>query len=138
MTESRLCRDCGVNISNRHRLAVMCVTCSIEKYEKPKKSKKHCIDCGKQITNTLPLTVRCYHCREKKYKEERTPQRGCAAIVGLAIKYKILPKQSDQACVDCGEQAEHYDHRDYMKPLDVDAVCRKCNFKRGPGLNRDY
>lgn len=39
-------------------------------------------------------------------------------------------------CVDCGINAECYDHRDYLKPLDVQPVCRSCNTKRGPGLNK--
>lgn len=38
-------------------------------------------------------------------------------------------------CVDCGDEAIHYDHRDYLKPLDVVPVCGGCNKKRGPGLN---
>ena len=43
------------------------------------------------------------------------------------------------ACVDCGEKATDYDHRDYSKPLKVDAVCHKCNVRRGKDiLGRKY
>jgi len=37
-------------------------------------------------------------------------------------------------CVDCGEKAYCYDHRDYAKPLEVEPVCRRCNVRRGPAL----
>lgn len=34
-------------------------------------------------------------------------------------------------CVDCGAVAEHYEHRDYNRPLDVEPTCRSCNYRRG-------
>ena len=41
-------------------------------------------------------------------------------------------------CVDCGTQrASVYDHRDYSKPIDVVAVCARCNLKRGPAIISD-
>ena len=45
-----------------------------------------------------------------------------------------LPKASSLICVDCGEQAARYDHRDYRKPFEVDAVCHRCDNRRGQGL----
>jgi hypothetical protein len=52
-----------------------------------------------------------------------------------AIKKGILePITKNTKCVDCGAPAKHYDHRDYNKPLSVEAVCQKCNVKRGPGI----
>ena len=53
------------------------------------------------------------------------------AAVAQAVKTGDLPKVKSQVCVDCGNQAKHYDHRDYDKPLDVDPVCVSCNLKRG-------
>jgi len=38
-------------------------------------------------------------------------------------------------CVDCGKPARDYEHRDYLKPLDVEPVCRSCNCYRGEALN---
>lgn len=53
-----------------------------------------------------------------------------------AIQRKIIPKiKRGVICVDCGGQAEHYDHRDYSKPFDVQSVCRICNYKRGPAIS---
>lgn len=44
---------------------------------------------------------------------------------------RILPAKRFK-CVDCGKKARDWDHRDYKKPYDVEAVCRSCNQKRGP------
>ena len=38
-------------------------------------------------------------------------------------------------CADCGAPATEYDHRDYAKPLEVDAVCHRCNTLRGKADN---
>lgn len=38
-------------------------------------------------------------------------------------------------CVDCKKRrAVHWEHRDYNKPLEVEPVCRSCNYKRGQGI----
>lgn len=54
-----------------------------------------------------------------------------------AIKEGRLRKPSEYLCVDCGEPAEQYDHRDYAKPLEVEPVCRSCNWYRGSAANND-
>jgi len=59
--------------------------------------------------------------------------------VALAKRRGDLPHLTDgkTACVDCGNPASVYDHRDYLKPLEVDPVCRVCNSKRGPAMNHN-
>lgn len=58
--------------------------------------------------------------------------------VSVAVWNGDLPRLDGSiACVDCGNPAQEYDHRDYKKPLEVAAVCKECNFARGPGLHRD-
>ncbi len=52
--------------------------------------------------------------------------------VTKAVRDGDLPSIGTQICVDCGKPAQHYDHRDYDKPLEVEPVCVKCNFARGP------
>jgi len=52
-------------------------------------------------------------------------------MVSVAVRKGDLPHISTQKCVDCGAKAQHYDHRDYSKPLDVEPTCQKCNIKRG-------
>lgn len=55
-------------------------------------------------------------------------------LVDKAIKNGTLKKLNGQImCVDCkSAPATQYDHRDYLKPLEVDPVCRECNRLRGP------
>lgn len=57
-----------------------------------------------------------------------------ASVVHDMIHRGKMPPPSELLCVDCGTLAEHYDHRDYSKPKDVEPVCRSCNFDRGPAV----
>jgi len=57
------------------------------------------------------------------------------SFVNAAIRCGDLPPPTHLLCVDCNEPAKEYDHRDYTKPLQVQAVCRRCNQKRGRGHN---
>ena len=43
----------------------------------------------------------------------------------------LLPALSECVCIDCGDAAQVYEHRDYSKPLEVDPVCQRCNIARG-------
>lgn len=52
--------------------------------------------------------------------------------VSQSVARGLIPPAAKLKCVDCGSQAQQYDHRDYGKPLKVKPVCRKCNSKRGP------
>lgn len=57
--------------------------------------------------------------------------------VTIAIYNGDLPKLDGSVmCSDCDRPAQEYDHRDYLRPLDVDPVCMSCNAARGPGANR--
>lgn len=61
-----------------------------------------------------------------------------AQLVEEAKANGTLPKITDSIlCVDCGKPAREYDHRDYLRPLDVHPVCSACNKQRGQGANRD-
>lgn len=53
------------------------------------------------------------------------------AAVAQAIKKGALKSPKEFPCRDCGAPATDYDHRDYGKPLKVQAVCRSCNLLRG-------
>ena len=62
------------------------------------------------------------------------PIRGKAhRAVSNAIKSGQLVSPKMLECADCGEPAECYDHRNYSLPLAVDAVCWRCNSRRGVG-----
>lgn len=56
--------------------------------------------------------------------------------VSRAVKTGVLPRLDGTIlCVDCGNAATEYEHRDYSKPLAVEPVCHGCNMKRGRGRN---
>ena len=63
-------------------------------------------------------------------------QQKAHGIVSRTVKSGKLPdlKATEVFCVDCGERATQYDHRDYGEPLKVEPVCRSCNAKRGKAL----
>lgn len=56
-----------------------------------------------------------------------------------AIRKGIIPVLSKikTKCVDCKRnRATCYDHRNYLKPLDVAPVCHMCNVRRGRAIWR--
>jgi hypothetical protein len=55
-------------------------------------------------------------------------------IIRNAIRSGRLLPPKNFICVDCGEPAWGYEHRDYRKPLEVEPVCQACNNRRGPAL----
>lgn len=61
-------------------------------------------------------------------------QRKIRREIVKAIRHGVIPNAKTLTCVDCGEPAFDYDHRDYTKPLAVEPVCRRCNQMRGPAL----
>ena len=89
---------------------------------------KICVACGNEIVNRTNRAIYCVDCKN--------PRSTCSARNALkrAIMKGLIPRLEGQfRCVDCGDVATEYDHRDYSKPLDVDPVCRSCNRRRGPG-----
>lgn len=58
------------------------------------------------------------------------------AVKNEVMNGRLLPAK-DCKCVDCGKQAQCYDHRDYRKPLMVEPVCKSCDGKRGAGAPYD-
>jgi hypothetical protein len=91
---------------------------------------------------------RCYVCKKTYFLEAHRgarrkfcpdcslpwakQQRAASSIVKIAIRAGFLPSIAGQKCVDCGEPATGYEHREYRRALDVDPICTSCNFRRGP------
>lgn len=90
---------------------------------------KLCALCGKSPANS-PQAKLCSPCSNTLFECQKAVQ----ARVHKAIREGLLPRADSFSCVDCGKQAQGYDHRDYNKPMDVEPVCRSCNAKRGPGI----
>lgn len=57
--------------------------------------------------------------------------------VAAAVSSGKLPSLSRTyvQCYDCTRRAQHYDHWDYNRKLDVEPVCRCCNISRGKTVN---
>ena len=91
-----------------------------------KRKKWVCVVCGKKTySGASKYCDSCY--------------RGCKPssveyAVLRAIRRGELKPVKECICVDCGKPAQCYDHRDYNKPLEVHAVCRVCNAKRGHAI----
>lgn len=86
-----------------------------------------CLQCGADRGQNKHF---CFNCTY-----ERTHYNGRAAAGGAIsalVRSGAIKKASSYQCVDCGDKAAEYDHRDYSKPLEVEPVCRKCNCRRGP------
>jgi len=50
--------------------------------------------------------------------------------VQYAIRSGKLPRAKECICFDCNNQASHYHHEDYLKPLEVIPLCNSCHRKR--------
>lgn len=61
----------------------------------------------------------------------RIQGRAMGAVRAAMLRGDLVPARKFK-CVDCGKPAYAYDHRRYSRPLEVDPVCRSCNFWRGP------
>ena len=88
----------------------------------------NCFDCMSPLARPHPSRPStCERCKHG-------PRGGSRAgnLVQKAIRAGYLPHPTTRLCEDCGEQAQCYDHRDYNRPLMVEAVCTSCNHRRGP------
>ena len=65
-------------------------------------------------------------------------QKACWVIMRIEIESGRLPLARTLKCVDCGKPANGYDHRDYRKPVEVEAVCRRHNRLRGRAAPFDH
>lgn len=91
---------------------------------------KTCFDCGQEINRLgYRSAVYCLPCANKRVDIGLLASRKVKAQIDAGA----MPHPSLCVCVDCGDKARDYDHRDYGKPLDVEPVCRRCNILRGPG-----
>lgn len=89
----------------------------------------NCGFCNQEIIGRHHLAKTCLEC--SNHTNKKTGMLEAIFAVTKAVKNGILAPVKTLICVDCGSQAQCYDHRDYNKPLEVVPVCRKCNFRRG-------
>jgi ribosomal protein S27E len=91
---------------------------------------KACRVCANEIVDRHHAAKLCFSCADHSknggFKAHRKVKK--------AIELGILASVKDLKCLDCGNQAEIYDHKDYNKPLEVEPVCRSCNRNRGSAI----
>ena len=101
-----------------------------------------CTACGEiEMVRGGGALFMCSRCREDsswgpRYSEIQTGRQGAATAVARAIAGGLLQSAREMLCTDSGGKATEYDHRDYNKPLQVAAVCRRCNRQRGHAIPR--
>jgi len=71
--------------------------------------------------------------RPRRTGAENQWREAVGRITHQAVTLGLLPHPAECICVDCGADAECFDHRDYSKPLEVDPVCISCNSSRHRG-----
>lgn len=59
-------------------------------------------------------------------------------VMHSLIRREIVFRVDLYDCVDCGSQAEIWEHRDYSRPLEIEPACESCNAKRGPGWSPSH
>lgn len=91
---------------------------------------RECFHCGDPIPYGTSRKLYCAKCKEP----HNLAAAKAASVVHDMISRGKVPPPGKHLCVDCGAVAEHYDHRDYSKPKDIEPVCRSCNFDRGPAV----
>lgn len=101
-------------------------------------AKRSCAECKRLYNKKYRSEGRFLEYERKRYQKIKDTRLNKAKkVVYDAVRCGILPRVKTLKCVDCGDTATCYDHRDYKSPLIVDPVCHGCNRRRGPGLNRD-
>lgn len=101
-----------------------------------RKARCTCKKCGAvEIRSGCSADFKCRAC--EPIRREDSVQYRAHKAVAEAIRRGELPRPSSKCCTDCGSPATCYDHRDYSRPLEVQAVCRRCNALRGPALTSE-
>lgn len=116
MEQLHICLVDGLERVGRRRACRLCKKTYAKKYRSQGKNK--------EADRRYYLKTKTWHLWSAK-----------AAIL-VEVRSGRMPRPQTLLCVDCGVRAEEYDHRDYLRPLDVVPVCQSCNKRRGPGKNK--
>lgn len=90
-----------------------------------------CIECA-QPHRRQAWAWRCWGCDDAVTKARQQATR----VLLAAIKAGQIPSARGLPCHFCGGEATDYEHRSYLRPLDVKPACRSCNLMRGPAIWR--
>lgn len=93
---------------------------------------KKCEVCGAEDLMTHQTRL-CHDCSVAQFRRMQKVGAKAHGLVKKAVREGKLPRLDGSVlCVDCGAPALVYDHRSYEQPLDVQPVCKPCNWRRGP------
>ena len=126
----RQCSRCG---SMHMRHGNVCWKCT--RAELNESNVRHCALCGIRITRNGRGDRSSPYCSMQCSSAVAKARAGAIQIVGKAVREGRIKKAKELTCVDCGKKAADYDHREYLRPLDVVPVCHGCNIKRGPAAD---
>lgn len=118
----KICLDCKCEVDRYYAAAVRCVDCAHRRTRELEKTRLKAIKDGTHVP------------RQRLSDLFRDNNNIAHKLVAAAIRYGFLLPANSHKCVDCGDPAIGYDHRDYNKPLEVEPVCTRCNNHRGPGI----
>lgn len=132
-----VCVSCGSQAFRGSPRAKYCISCS--PYIREFVPATNCVHCNADITHRHYLATTCFDCSGRSrpgYRYKPMNDNEIARkITKYAVKHGFLLPAKSYICIDCkSRQAECYDHRDYTRPLDVEAVCLPCNASRGRGI----
>ena len=100
-----------------------------------------CFRCKHEWIPRVEIIKTCPNCRSPYWDKARNKQEYrkmgiWARLIVQNSKYRqFTGKAIDEKCVDGGKQAKHWKHRNYCRPLLVEAICESCNSKRGQSIN---
>lgn len=95
----------------------------------------NCIRCGAPTFRAF--RARSSMCESCMLAHRKDGLRASAEVT-KAINCGDLLRAREHACADCGEQARDWEHRDYLRPLDVQPTCKSCNLRRGVAFDSVY
>lgn len=134
MADGRLgkCKECTKSDATQHRSKNLD---RIKEYDRlrgqdPKRKKRNLINYYKRISS--PEGRRREWERSAQWREENKLKRAAHIMVGNALKSGRLLRTS---CEKCGSKNSEAHHEDYLKPLDVNWLCKECHGARHRELN---
>lgn len=117
-------------------MQLVCISCGVLAFRDGGQAKR-CLPCASKSRPRIATHGRrnsafLVSMSPTMRKEFRRLARFAHSEVSKAVRLGLLRPATACDCADCGKPAEQYDHRSYLKPLEVDPVCRSCNQVRGP------
>jgi hypothetical protein len=105
-------------LANRKPRAMRRITCA------------HCQTTFEREAVGSNRVIYCHRCS----RLQQAARLKAAKAINQALRDGKVKCAKGQRCVDCDAPAHSLDHRNYLTPLDVQPVCRSCNWKRGPAI----